>query len=404
MSYRKLLATGFVLLFTAQVYALDPNEILVVANSDRPASMRLARYYCQARGLHKGYVVPVSLGAQVRNSMSRDEYEKRLAQPLRRLFRTRMDLAHIKCLVTTYGVPYRVGPREALTDQEERQTKLHELLQKVEEEIARLEANGQTDSAEFTKRRHAKMAIQMDTDRIEGRETHASVDSELSLVLGGTYELYRWQPNLLRSKIPQAIRTLMVCRLDGPTEEIAQGLIDKAIAAEANGLAGTAYFDSRGIFDKDPYGRYDQSIRDLALLTQLRTTLPVKEERTVELFQPGTCREAALYCGWYSVKKYVDAFEFAPGAVGFHIASFEAVSLRDIDSTQWCPALLRKGITATLGAVAEPYLHTFPEPKAFFSELFEGKCLVEAFYQTKPFNSWQLVLIGDPLYRPFGKD
>jgi len=404
MSYRKLLAMGFVLSFAAQVYALDPNEILVVANSNSPASMRLARYYCQARGLPRGYVVPVALGGRLRNAMNRDEYEKRLAQPLRRLFLTRMDLTHIKCLVTTYGVPYSVGPREAMAGQEERQTKLRELMQKVDEEIAQLEADGQTDSVEVAKRKRAKMMIQMDADRIEGRETHASVDSELSLVLSSGYELYRWQPNLLRSQAPQAVRTLMVCRLDGPTEEIAQGLIDKAIAAEANGLTGTAYFDSRGIFKKDAYGQYDQSLRDLALLTQLRTTLPVKEERTAELFQPGTCPQAALYCGWYSLKKYVDAFEFVPGAVGFHIASFEAVSLRDIDSTQWCPALLRKGITATLGAVAEPYLHSFPEPKAFFSELFEGKCLVEAFYQAKPFNSWQLVLIGDPLYRPFGKD
>jgi hypothetical protein len=51
--------------------------------------------------------------------------------------------------------------------------------------------------------------------------------------------------------------------------------------------------------------------------------------------------------------------------------------------------------------VTEPYLRTFPEPKAFFSELFSGRCLVEAFYRTKPFNSWQMVLLGDPLYRPF---
>jgi uncharacterized protein (TIGR03790 family) len=65
--------------------------------------------------------------------------------------------------------------------------------------------------------------------------------------------------------------------------------------------------------------------------------------------------------------------------------------------------MLRDGITATLGAVAEPYLHSFVEPKVFFLELYKGKCLVEAYYRTKPFNSWQLVLIGDPLYRPFKK-
>ena len=101
------------------------------------------------------------------------------------------------------------------------------------------------------------------------------------------------------------------------------------------------------------------------------------------------------------MRKYVDAFDFVDGAVGFHIASFEAVNLRDPNSSNWCPAMLVDGITATLGAVAEPYLQAFPQPKEFFEELYNGKCLVEAYYRTNPFNSWQLVLIGDPLYRPF---
>jgi len=63
--------------------------------------------------------------------------------------------------------------------------------------------------------------------------------------------------------------------------------------------------------------------------------------------------------------------------------------------------MLMNGITATLGPVAEPYLHAFPEPRAFFPKLYEGNCLVEAYYRTKPLISWQMLLIGDPLYRPF---
>jgi len=129
--------------------------------------------------------------------------------------------------------------------------------------------------------------------------------------------------------------------------------------------------------------------------------MPVVLNDKQELFQPGDAPNAAIYCGWYSVRKYVDAFDFVDGAVGFHIASFEAQNLHDPKSSNWCAAMLRDGITATLGAVAEPYLHTFPEPKAFFTELFNDNRLAEAYYKTKPFNSWQLVLIGDPLYRPF---
>jgi uncharacterized protein (TIGR03790 family) len=65
--------------------------------------------------------------------------------------------------------------------------------------------------------------------------------------------------------------------------------------------------------------------------------------------------------------------------------------------------MLVHGVTATLGAVAEPYLNAFPDPRDFFLELIEGKSLVEAFYRTQPFCSWQIILIGDPLYKPFGK-
>jgi uncharacterized protein (TIGR03790 family) len=393
-----------ILLCAGPLWALQPDEILVLANSNHAASVRLARYYCERRGVPSGHVVPLALGTTLRDTIGRDDYDKRVAQPIRRLLSTRADLAGIKCLVTTYGIPFRVGPRGPLTQHEARLTQIRSQLEQAKEVVSQLEATDMKGSAEYGQRTRQVTALQAEIDWIGGKETNASVDSELTMVLFGAYELYRWQPNLLRSNAPQPFRTLMVCRLDGPDYTIAAGLVDKALEAEANGLTGTAYVDSRGMFSKDTYGYYDQSLRDLALLIQLRTQLPVKEERTSALFEPGSCPDTALYCGWYSVSKYVDAFTFVPGAVGFHIASFEAANLRDPNSTQWCPAMLTRGITATLGPVAEPYLHSFPEPKAFFSELFAGSCLVEAFYRTNPFNSWQLVLIGDPLYRPFPGD
>jgi len=384
--------------------ALEPNEILVVANSDNAASVRLARYYCEKRGLPSGNVIPVSLGTPLRDTLSRTDYERRLAGPIRRVFLTRKDLDGIKCLVTTYGIPFRVGPREPLAGYDSQLKQLRHLLEQEKEASAELEQKGQTDSVPYRTHKLGASQVQADLDRIMGKETDASVDSELSLVLCNAYELYRWQPNALRTPAaPQPFKTLMVARLDGPSYGIAKGLIDKALAAEEEGLTGTVYIDSRGLFNKDTYSYYDQSMRDLALLIRLRTSLPVKEERTADLFPPGSCPQAALYCGWYSLTKYVDAFEFVEGAVGYHIASLEAVNLRDPDSTQWCPALLKHGITATLGAVGEPYLHAFPEPKVFFGALLDGHCLVETYYLTQPFTSWQLVLIGDPLYQPFKK-
>ncbi len=404
MSYKRVTALVLVLACVKTGWGLEPNEILVIVNSNYPASVRLARYYCEKRGVPQGRIVPVAVGPQLRDSISRDDYDKRLAHPIRRILSTQEELASIKCLVTTYGIPLQVGRRDPLRASDARLKELRRAQEQEAEAIEQLETNDLAGSPEHNERSRRKTLLQMEIDRIMGAETSASVDSELSLVLFRPYELYRWQPNLLRNDAPQEVKTLMVCRLDGPDYGVAKGLVDKALAAETNGLEGNAYIDSRGIVNDTAYGYYDQSLRELAPLIRAHTSLPVTEETTGALFAPGSCPQTALYCGWYSVRKYVDAFDFVEGAVGFHIASYEAQRLHDPNGSHWCNAMLRDGITATLGPVAEPYLHAFPEPKAFFGELIEGRCLVEAYYRTKPFNSWQLVLIGDPLYRPFRKN
>ena len=54
------------------------------------------------------------------------------------------------------------------------------------------------------------------------------------------------------------------------------------------------------------------------------------------------------------------------------------------------------------GPVSEPYLEAFPVPEVFFGLLVEGRLtLAECYALSVPYLSWQMVLIGDPLYRPF---
>ncbi len=388
------------------VFALESDEILIIANSDIGASVRIARYYCEKRGVPKDNILALPLGTDISDTISRDDYEKQIADPIRNKLSEYEFAVKIRCLLTTYGVPFRVGGRGLLRDREQELEQLKKLVEQQKSKLNQLEQDTTADTSKQIKDSKRKLArLQSDIDRIIGKETNASVDSELSMVLCGSYELYRWQQNRLKGNVLNLYtNTLMVSRLDGPGFEIAKGLIDKAVKAEKTGLIGVAYFDSRGIaYDRNPYsfGSYDKSLRDLTELTRFRTNMTVKEERTGKLFEPGACPRTAVYCGWYSLKKYIDAFDFVDGAVGYHISSLEAVDLRDPDSSQWCPAMLKDGITATLGAVNEPFLHSFPKPKEFFLELFKGRCLVEAYYHTNPFNSWQMLLIGDPMYRPF---
>jgi uncharacterized protein (TIGR03790 family) len=198
----------------------------------------------------------------------------------------------------------------------------------------------------------------------------------------------------------------MVSRLDAPTADLAFRLVDRARETEQQGLAGTVYLDARGLPVKDPsdtYGHYDQSLRDLNSFLTQHTTYRSKLENTETRFHdPGEAPDVALYVGWYRLRQYEDAFTFQPGAIGYHMASAEAVSLHRASEPGWCKNALERGITATLGSIGEPYLDAFPEPLEFVALLMTGQySLVEAYSLTSRWISWRMVLVGDPLYNPW---
>jgi len=243
-------------------------------------------------------------------------------------------------------------------------------------------------------------------------QTVAAVDSELTLILAGPYQTVGWLPNpfnLRFDRLPVIsqvrARTLMVGRLDGPTPAIARRLVDDALAVEKTGLKGVFYIDARGLKGEPAVGNYvwfDQHLVHLYDLVKQHSDLKVVLDRKPELFPPGSCPDAALYCGWYSLAKYVPAFKWNQGAVGYHVASSEATTLRKPGSNVWCKRLLEEGVAATLGPVAEPYLASFPLPDQFFPLLMTGKpTLLEIYFLTVPQVSWEQILIGDPLYNPF---
>ena len=389
--WTRRLSWAVLLVMAGSCAALEPNEILVVVNGQIPQSVQVGQYYCQQRSVPVENIVSIALGAKPVDTMDRDDYNRFLAWTIRDVVQSVEEPETIRCVVTCWGVPFRVKGRGIVPGMEGR---VKELQSQLDQER---KAGADKDSPAIKQR-------EADLDQLQGDQTNASVDSELSMVLFGDYELFRWHPNTYKDDEPNApFRVLMVSRLDGPSPEIARGLVDKALAAEKTGLRGTIYLDSRGSRGNNDYARYDRSLKDLAAWAAANTDLPVKHDTAPALFAPGSCPNAALYCGWYSLKKYVDAFDFVEGAVGFHMASYEAANLRDPNSPQWCPAMLRDGITATIGPVTEPFLSAFPLPLDFFKELFQGRCLAEAFYRTNPFNSWQMLLIGDPLYTPFRK-
>ena len=393
-------------LLPAGASALEPEEILVVANTNVIEGVALARYYMRQRGIHRKNLLKVSVTD--RETCSRNDYINKIALPIREYICSGKPVSDIRCILVMYGLPLRVSA--PLSEFKEKLKELKKSKDAIKKKIKHIESQEIKGASKLKKE---LKSIKKEIAILMGSEMIASLDSELSLVLVQDYPLKGWIANPFyigfhkeKKKIGKD-KVLMVSRLDATSIKIVKRIIDDSLKAEKDGLKGIAYFDARWKEqeDKDPlhgYKYHDMSIHKAAKLVKKSSLMPVVLNESSDLFAPDKCPEAALYCGWYSLGKYIDSFKWQPGSIGYHIASSECVTLKKENSRIWCKMMLEKGISATVGPVGEPYVQAFPVPEIFFGYLTDAYLsLAECYIISVPFLSWKMVLIGDPLYRPF---
>ncbi len=400
-----------------------PSDVWVVVNKNMIASVALGEFYCQQRKVPADHLIKLDLPQT--EEMTRTDYDTKLLAPLREQLKNLEQTDFIR--LTTSGVPIRVAAAQVKPEDQAKLDLVKSDLKKIHDDLAETtEAMKKYEQAGDTaKARHSQSTIDM-LNQSKGRleqqqflmsqaESYAAVDSELAMMWYPKYPLTRWQLNLRYFTIPEANRLrapkiVLTCRVDGPTPTVAKRLIEDALKAEAaGGPQGFAYVDARGMgwnqasdIVAGSYGGYDEAMRELAALFK-RTGFRTELENTDALFPPGACPRTALYCGWYSLANYIPCCELMTGSIAYHVASFEAVSLREANNKRWVPNLLQDGAAVTIGPVAEPYLISFPKPAVFFGFLLAGHTVVESYWLSTPFTSWQMMIIGDPLYRPFAR-
>lgn len=241
------------------------------------------------------------------------------------------------------------------------------------------------------------------TDHQEFRSNAGAVDGELGLLASNNYNINAFVPNpLYRKDTPtegEREQVVLVGRLDGPTVEDALALIDRAVATERQGLIGRAYVDIGG-----PHGEGDRWFELVASqLTALGFDTEVDRQPSTI---PATARAdgVALYFGWYAGDVNgpfaLPGFQLLPGAVTLHIHSFSATTLRSA-SNGWTGPFVSRGAAGVVGNVYEPYLTLTHRPELLLRALSRGANLGEAAAYSLVALSWQNVLVGDPLYRPF---
>jgi uncharacterized protein (TIGR03790 family) len=379
---------------TLSLCAANPgDEVIVVYNTRVPESKGVADYYTQRRHVPSGQVFGFPLSTN--EDMSRLEFNETLEQPLaqklkkQKLWEIGPCIIHattnhtsrvewkpitskIRYAVLCYGVPLRIQHDSNFKE---------EGLEKLRPEI---------------------------------RRDEAAVDSELALL-----PLLEEKPPLagpLRNPVYTTTNeamlhptngVLMVARLDGPTPEIARGLVDKALQAERDGLWGRAYFDLRNTTEPG-YKLGDDWIRGASEVCRHLGFETVVDEKPATFPAGFPMSHIAVYAGWYdgsvSGPFAQPTVEFMPGAFAYHIHSYSAATLRSTNRF-WVGPLLAKGATITMGCVTEPYLAGTPDVAVFIARLlYNGFTFGEAACACQPALSWQTTVVGDPLYRPYGKN
>jgi uncharacterized protein (TIGR03790 family) len=368
------------------------NEVVVVYNLQMPGSKAVAEHYADVRQVPARQIYGLNLSTN--EEISRAEFHDTLQVPLAKKLESdglwKFDSVTV---LATNG-----QPRQKVTKIVTTKIRYAVLCYGVP-----LKIRGDPDVHEAAAEKFPPALQRND----------ASVDSELAWLPLSRMEfpLVGPFPNWLYGKTNAASLNptngiLLVARLDGPSAEIAGGLVDKAVQAERDGLWGRAYFDARGLDPTNAYFPGDQWI-----LTAARIARRLGFETTVddlpETFPASfPMSQIAIYCGWYdgnvSGPFTLPKVEFMPGAIAYHLHSYSASTVRSaIDN--WCGPLLDKGATCTMGCVNEPYLAATPNIAFFLELLANNQTFGEAAWASQPALSWQTTVIGDPLYRPFTK-
>ncbi len=373
-----------------------PESVVVVANSAMEGSLKVARTYMEKRNIPEEHLI--ILETSTREQVVHAEYRDSIRNPILRELLSRnlvnaiegetdefgretvyLFANKIRYIVLCYGIPYKFPDHTPVDDSQM---------------MARFFKGPNTGLiTNFSQKHLARQG--------------ASVDSELALLLIRDAPLTGFIPNPLfnKEKTPKAEDIFRVTRLDGPSPDAVIRMINNTIEGELRGLRGRAYVDTntRG-------GAYASGNLWLNRTAELFSGLgyDLDQHPGGSIYKIDARFDApVLYAGWYAGNMEgpfkLPGFQFPPGAVAAHLHSYSASLIRSKDKG-WVGPFVERGVSASFGNVAEPYLMFTHRFDLFFAALANGSNFADAAYHSLPGLSWQGIAIGDPLYRPFSMD
>ncbi len=347
-------------------WGLEPTEVAVVYNAQSELSKAAAMRYCQVRRIPRDQLLP--LHGVARGNISREDFDTSIVKSL-------LVEGHKR------GLMWPAGPRNG-----RKLMRAMVLMPDIPLKVKETMINGKPAGTGL-------------------RRTEAAVDAELML-LGAEFPTTGMGNNpFYKKEFPKKDTkpsVMMVCRIDGPDEACIYRMINDPVKVEKKGLWGWVVTDNGG-----PYKAGDALITEVARLANLHCQ-PLFNETSRSTLPDGfpLMQQVIAYFGWYTRSAngpfHPNApadFKLAKGAVACHLHSFSATDI--YNGVSWVSALLKRGACVTAGNVAEPYLNACLNYGVFYEQLLAGNQVAEAALVASPTVSWQCIVLGDPLYRPF---
>lgn len=347
-------------------WGLTPAQVVVVFNSESERSEQCARAYCAKRAISVKQCVGLR-GLPKGQDITRQEFDTKVRYPL---------LLHAR--QNSWRLP--VTPQQGF-----KPVAAMVLMPDIPLRVREEKEPGKKPGFHF--------------------QNCASVDSELML-LGANYPangplnnpFFEKDARLEDAKPP----VLAVTRIDAPDNKTIRRMIQFPAEVERRGLWGWTVVDQGG-----PYPQGDAWFTTIARAAKEKGQ-PLFHEESKATLAPAfpLMQDTAVYFGWYAhpangpfnPKTHAD-FHFAPGSVAVHLHSYSGTSVKSPDS--WVGALLQRGAAVTAGNVYEPTLGGCLRFDIFYDRLLKGYTVAEAALMATPWLSWQGVVLGDPLYRPY---
>jgi uncharacterized protein (TIGR03790 family) len=352
------------LLIGTPLFAQTADNVLVVMNEASPISLDIGAYYAQKRGIPKTNLLRIK--TTVGENISRQDFDRQIHAPIAAWLMRDFAQDHILYIVLTKGIPIRIdgtsGQQGDTASVDSELTLLYRRMVGVSIPIAGL----------------VKNPYFLGEEPITAAKQFSHTDQDIYLV----------------------------SRLDGYNFAEIQGLIDRGLAPSKE---GKILLDAKGA----PSEKGDIWLRQAAdALRKAGFGERVVLETTPKVLTG--VKQVLGYYSWGSNDKAIRlrhfGFEFVPGALAGMFVSSDGRTFNE--SSDWkiedsgfpqslAADLIHDGVTGIAAHVSEPYLEATIRPNILFPAYLSGFNLIESYYLSMPYLSWQTVVIGDPLCAPF---